>query len=207
MNKRLISQILASIVIFGSLIVMAGWIFDVAVFKSILPGWVSMKFITALSFFFTGVLLLMLSKKDKNERCKFFIMIISFALLLLMISFLSSLFLNISIGIENLFVKEAPGAVLTKVPGLPAVPTMICFILISLSGLIFVYNPESLKSSFWLGIGITILAGIAIAGYILNVPLLYYSFNGLTPMAFHTSILFVLMGISSILIGFKELKK
>ena len=58
----------------------------------------------------------------------------------------------------------------------------------------------------WLsGIIEVIVGSLAIIGYLTKVQLLYYSFSGFTSMAFHTAILFVLIGISLILIG-KEKK-
>jgi len=200
MNKRIISLVLAWIVLLASITVMIGWILDIAVLKSILPGWVTMKFITALSFFFSAIVLMLLAKKEKGEWSKFFILIISFALLLLMVTFFISLFVGVSTGIEKLFVQEQAGTVRTTVPGVPAVPTMICFVLIAISGLLFSFNPEKPKGIFTLGILIGLIGIVAIGGYILGIPSLYYSFPGYTAMAFPTAGLFVIIGISLILI-------
>lgn len=204
MNKRLISQILSVLVVIGGALVMFGWFLNISSLKSVVPGFVSMKFITALSFSFSGILLLILSKKQKFEISKYFILMISYALLLLMIIFLFSLFTGVGTGIESLFVKEDPGAVKTSVLGVPAVPTIVCFILLSLSGLIFILNFKSLKGSFFIEILILIIGGLAVLGYLFNFPLMYYSFEGFTPMALNTAILFVLIGISSILIGMED---
>lgn len=194
MNKRIIVQCLAILVIATSIVVMIGWIFDVAVLKSILPIWVTMKFITALCFFFSGMILLSFSFKEKGETSEFFILIFSFTLLLLMVTFLISLFSGVSTGIESLFVKEAPGAVRTVVPGVPAVPTIICFILIGACGMFFIYNSELKKVLFSLGLIIGLIGLVAVFGYIFNVPLMYYSFEGFTSMAFHTALLFIFLG-------------
>ena len=51
------AKILAGAVFAAGLLVMAGWIFDIGALKSVFPGWVSMKFITALSFALSGVTL------------------------------------------------------------------------------------------------------------------------------------------------------
>jgi len=199
MNKRIISLVLAWIVILASIAVMVGWILDIAVLKSILPGWVSMKFITALSFFFSAIVLMLLAKKEKGEWSNFFILIISFGLLLLMVTFFISLFVGVSTGIEKLFVQEQQGAVRTTVPGVPAVPTMICFILISLAGLFFSLNPGKSRGIFSMGVLIGIIGIVAIVGYLLEIPKMYYSFPGFTAMAFPTAGLFVIMGISLII--------
>jgi hypothetical protein len=197
----LIAQILGGVVILGGLIVMVGWFFDINVLKSILPMWVSMKFITAFSFFICGIIVILIARNDggNKEYLEFFALILSFVVLLLMFSFFISLFLGISVGVENLFVKEQVGTVRTTVPGVPAVPTIICFILVAICEF-FVFannnNNNNNKVVFLMGVLVSIIGGVAILGYIFNVPVLYYSFEGYTSMAFHTAILFVLLGVS-----------
>ena len=197
---------LGLIVILASFAVMYGWFFDIPVLKSILPGWVAMKFITALCFLFSGLLVFLLASHKKSEASNFFILIFSFVIFLIMASFLLYLSFGMSVGIENLFVKEPPGAVRTVVPGVPAVPTIISFILIAMSGLFASANLRLTAPYFWLGALISAIGGIAVVGYLANIPVLYYSFEGFTSMAFHTAMLFVLIGISLILTG-KENKK
>ena len=204
MNRNWIIYTLSAIVLAGAIAVMFGWFLDIAILKSLLPSAVTMKFITSVCFLFSAILVFLLAKKEKNEWINFSILIISFTLFLLMITFFISLFVGISTGIESLFVKEVVGAVKTSVPGVPAVPTMICFIFIGLVGLFFVYDPKSNKGNFWLGIITSIIGGLALAGYILNIPQLYYTFKGFTSMSLITSFLFVLIGISLMLIRGEE---
>lgn len=44
-------KISAAIVMAAGILVLSGWFLDIAALKSILPGWVTMKFATALCFF------------------------------------------------------------------------------------------------------------------------------------------------------------
>jgi len=210
-NYRLIAKIIGIIVILAGLTVMFGWFFDITVLKSILPGWVTMKFITAVCFLISGMLIFLFALKNKSETSETLILALSFLLLLLMISFLFSLFFGISTGIESFFIKEDINAVRTSVPGVPAVPTMVCFILIGLAGLFYLANNNNnnnnlIKPFFILGISTTFIGGVAILGYGFSLPQLYYSFPGFTAMAFPTALLFVLIGISLILTA-KENKK
>lgn len=204
MNKVLVSNVISIIVMLCGIMVMWGWIADITVLKSILPGWVTMKFITALSFFFSGLLVLLINQKNKGEICNFLILAISFGLLLLMVTFLVSLFSGISTGIESLFVQEKAQAVRTTIPGVPAIPTIICFIFIALTGFLYLNYDGRSWSIFILGIWIGFLGLLAFFGYLLNIPLMYYSFPGYTSMAFSTSILFALLGISISMIKFEE---
>lgn len=199
MNKQIIANILLGIVLLGSIMVMFGWFFDINILKSILPIWVSMKFITALSFFASTILILFLSKKEKTEIDNLAILIISSILLLLMFTFFVSLFAGISTGIESLFIKETANAILTTVPGVPAIPTMLCFIFISLIGLISLYDSNLRGVILFFGEVITLIGVVAIIGYLLRIPLLYYFVPGYTAMAAHTALLFVLLGVSIIL--------
>jgi len=200
MKREIISNVLVSIVLLGSIIVMLGWILDIQSLKSILPNWVTMKFITAFSFFLCSILVLVMNKKKIGEISKVFILLIGSLLFLIMTIFLISLFTGIGTGIESLFIKEAPGAVKTAVPGVPAIPTILCFIFISLEGLIFYSDTKRIVFNKIFGVLVLIIGAIAILGYILNIPLLYYSFAGFTSMAFHTALFFCLLGISLYLI-------
>ncbi len=204
-NYRIISKIISILVVIAALVVIIGWFFDIPVFKSILPGWVTMKFITAVCFLFSGIILFIFALKNKYEILEILILTLCFLLLLLMISFLFSLFFGISTGIESLFVKDDINAIKTSVPGVPAVPTMLCFILIGLAGLFYLGNNNNnnnpIRPFYILGILIALIGGIALLGYGFNVSQLYYLFPGFTAMAFPTALLFVLIGISLILVG------
>ncbi|MEI6731379.1 MAG: hypothetical protein WCK90_01730 [archaeon] len=198
LNFSIIAKFLAAVVILGGIVVMIGWFLDIAVLKSILPGWVSMKFITSFSFLLSGILVYLLAKRDRGEFVNLLILVISFGLMLLMLTFFVSLFFRVSTGIESLFVAEAPGAVKTTIPGVPAIPTMICFILIALSGFIFSFD-FSKRVLSWTGGLVGVIGGLAVLGYLANLPVFYYTFEGYTSMAFSTAVLFVLLGIALIL--------
>jgi hypothetical protein len=206
MKSGIIAQILAGIVLIGAIVVMVGWILDIPVLKSILPIWVSMKFITAVCFLLSSIIVLILFKKGKGQIMEMLLIVLSFSLLLLMISFFFSLFTGISIGIESLFVKEAQGAVRTTIPGVPAVPTMLCFILIGLAGSLYSLNSEKKREIVVLGGIVALIGFVAVIGYLIGVPAMYYSFPGYTSMAFHTALFFVLLGVSLSLIS-REVKE
>lgn len=207
MDYKLFSKIIAGIVILASCVVMAGWFLDIAVLKSILPGWVTMKFITALSFFVSGILIFFIAFKEKNDISEIVTLTISFSLILLMTIFFLSFFFGISTGIESLFVKEQAGAVNTGIPGVPAIPTMLCFIFIGVAGLVYLSNYKNSWGFYILGTIIAILGALAVIGYLIKVPFMYYSFPGYTSMAFHTALLFVLIGLAFILIGKENAKQ
>jgi hypothetical protein len=187
---------IASIVILVGVIVMMGWFFDIQSLKSLLPQWVTMKFTTALCFVFSGAMLFTMSMdiSARQESWKFVPAILSFLIILIMASFLVSVLFGIKTGIEDLIVKESPNAVKTTVGGRPSVVTMIVFILIAFNGIWYLNGVQKIVRGT--GLTIALIGATAIVGYIVNNPVLYFNIAGIsTAMAFHTAILFVLLGI------------
>jgi hypothetical protein len=200
MNKKIIiAKSLGVIVSLSGLVVMAGWILDIGALKSILPIWVTMKFITAISFFLSGISLYCIScaREENAQAAQIVLSITTLCLLLIMSALLASSFLGVYTGIEELFIKEAQGAAKTAVAGRPAIPTMVEFILIGLAGAFSLIGRKTmtvlLKATGWIIVGV---AGIAVTGYLINQPVLYYDIRPFTgAMACHTAILFVLWGL------------
>lgn len=211
MNYKLISKILGIIVILGGIIVMVGWFAGIPILTSILPFWVTMKFSTAFSFFLSGLILyfINLHLKKKGEFSDIVIPLSSFIVFLLMVILLISTFIGVRTGIEDLFVEEATGAVKTTTPGRPSIGTMASFVLMSLTGFLAMLNIQNINKII-LGIGkmVTTLGSIAILGYIINMPFLYYHIEGWsTAMAFHTAIFFVLLGVGLIFSGKEDINR
>ena len=209
MNKKTkISEALGTIVALAGLVVMIGWILDIAVLKSILPVWVTMKFSTALCFFLSGITLYIIANSQEKGLgiAQVVLPITTLCILLLMATLLISVFIGLRTGVEDLFVKEAEGAVKTTTPGRPSVGTMINFVLMATAGILTILDIARLKVKF-LAIGriVAFIGSVAIVGYIFNTPVLYYTVEGFsTAMAFHTAILFVLLGVGLISLKVKN---
>jgi nitric oxide reductase large subunit len=69
--------------------------------------------------------------------------------------------------------------------------------LIALAGILTMLNLKKLQPKLKIiGLAIGIIGALAVIGYIINAPLLYYFISGVnSAMALHTAILFVLLGI------------
>ncbi|MCQ9206716.1 MAG: hypothetical protein NG740_02390 [Omnitrophica bacterium] len=199
-----IAKSLGIIVTTVGIVVMAGWIFDIGILKSILPFWVTMKFTTAFSFLLSGITLYFIVDLVENESeiARVILPITLLIILLLMATLLISTFLGIRTGIEDLFVRESEGAVKTVTPGRPSVGTMISFISIAIAGFVAMSTLKKSKPKLRIIGGIISVAGIAaIIGYIANTPFLYYAIGNVsTAMAFHTAILFILLGMGLLLL-------
>lgn len=200
---RIVQAVSALVTVVG-LLVIVGWVFDVPALKSIFPGWVTMKFSTALAFVLSGVTLyaMFLSTRD-SELALLILPISSLLIMLLMLTLLASVLIGAKSGIEDLFVKEGRIAVQTTVPGRPSILTMVEFILISLLGLNAALKSKWLTASFRWGGGL--IAGIgmlAVLGYVFSVPTLYFYVPGVsTAMALHTALLFGCIGMAMLLMG------
>ncbi len=205
MSRVKVAKTLSLVVLLGGGTVMVGWIFDIPVLKSILPIWVTMKFSTALCFFLSAVILFVIagSVERRSEAIQVVLPICALVILLFMMTLLVSTFLNVRTGIEDLFVKEAEGAVKSTTPGRPSVGTMVNFVLLAVAGLLTMLDIRNLRSKLSVvGWMVAIVGGIAVGGYVLDAPLLYYTVEGWsTAMAFHTAILFMLLGVGLIVLS------
>jgi hypothetical protein len=199
MKRKNLPSLLSAIVTLTGLTVMAGWIFDVPILKSILPVWVTMKFVTALSFVLSGIVLWSIACELKGKEClaQVLLPVCALSLFLIMFTLLVSSFLGIRTGIEDLFVRESAFAVGTTTPGRPSIVTMFSFCLVATAGAIVMLKPRNTrKILFVFGMIVAFIGALGVLGYLLNVPWLFYSVKGIsTAMACHTAILFVLLGI------------
>ncbi|MFH1698901.1 MAG: hypothetical protein ABH882_07575 [Candidatus Omnitrophota bacterium] len=208
MKNYKISKGLAIFVAITGAIVMLGWIFNIGILKSILPVWVTMKFTTAVCFVLSGITLYLIaiSFESKFDIAQVFLPITILIILLIMGVYLASTFLGLRLKIGEIFIKEANGAVRSVVSGRPSVPTMISFILVATAGILTMLNLANLKSKLrFLGWIIIMIGTVAVLGYLVNAPFLYYYIKGkTTAMALHTAILFTLTGISLVFLGGKK---
>ena len=192
------AKVLAMIVSIAGAVVMIGWIFDIGILKSISPYWASMKFDTAVAFVLSGISLYFIARAIEGEfdKAQVVLFIASLIITLLMGTLFLSALLKIHTGFEDLFVKEAAGTVKTVTPGRPSLPTMANFLLISFACILTILNPDKLPSKLKItGMAVGIIGALAVVGYIINAPYLYYFVEGInSAMACHTAILFVLLG-------------
>jgi hypothetical protein len=198
-KKRMIAKAVSLAVGLAGVLVMIGWIFDISILKSISPAWVSMKFDTAITFLLSGITLYFIIRAIEGEvdQAQVALSITTLIIILLMGILFFSAFLGIHTGAESLFIQEAAGAVKTITPGRPSLPTMLNFVLIALAGILTMLNLEKVQLRLKIiGHIVGTIGALAIVGYIINAPLLYYFIEGRnSAMACHTAILFVLTGI------------
>lgn len=194
-------QILAIVILFYSCLVMAGWIFNLDSLTRILPNSIQMQFMTAFTFFLSAVALMAidLTIGGNREISQLILPETSISILLIMATLFVGGLTGVQTGIQGLFVEG--NMVTAVIPGMPAIPTMINFILFSIASIIVLFEPPKLKRRLlYLAIPIILVGLVACFGYIFNIPFLYYQISKVSnPMAFNTAIVFVFLGSGLIL--------
>ncbi|MFZ0035474.1 MAG: hypothetical protein WAK60_10880 [Sedimentisphaerales bacterium] len=198
-KKRKIAKILSAVVGIAGILVIIGWIFDIDILKSITPSWVSMKFDTAIAFVLSGITVyfIVLAVEGEFDKAQVVLSITSLIIVLLMGILFFSAILGIQTGAEDLFVKEKVVAPMSAAPGRPSIPTMINFILIAVAGGFTMFDSVKLRLQLRIvGLIVGAIGALAVAGYIIDAPLMYYYIEGInSAMACHTAVLFMLLGI------------
>jgi PAS domain S-box-containing protein len=181
------------LVVAAGLGVLAGWMWDISLLKSLHPNWVSMKVNTALAFVFAGVALCLQSGPDSRPAphlqartwvwrgCATFLLV---AGLLSLFEYATGMDLHI----DQLFIREAAGAVGTSHPGRMAPTTACNFLLLGIA--LF-----TLPLDRWFGWG---LASVVAVGLISLLTLLGYWYgarilSSYTLMAANTGGLFLFL--------------
>ncbi len=197
-KKKKIAKVLSLVVIIAGMAVIIGWIFDISILKSLSPSWISMKFDTAVAFVLSGIILYFIIRTIEGEfdKSQVVLLLTSLIIIFVMGILFFSAFLGINTGVENLFVKELTGGVKTVIPGRPSMPTMINFILIASAGILTTLNLQKLPLNLKIiGLVVGAIGAVALAGYIINAPTLYYYVEGInSAMACHTAVLFMILG-------------
>jgi hypothetical protein len=191
-------------------VVIAGWISGIDSLVSIRPNWPAMKFISAICFIFSGVILLSIDRyiHNEDELSSYIASLAALVIFLFMAIITASKMFNISIGIEELFIKEKLGAVKSVVSGQPSFLSAINFLAIAMSGFMLLVKPSKCLQIFSVaGSFVVLLATVAITGYVIGVPVMYsYIPNWSNGMSVWSAFLFVLLGVSLGIIGLEHSK-
>jgi two-component system, sporulation sensor kinase E len=182
------------------IIIMIGWIFPGSGILAMLPG-IAMRFNAAVCFvLFGGALLTSQLHFKECHSLLFFILSLSGVLIALLT--ISQELFNINIGIDQLFVRDnTPVSSAFPQPGRMAFNASLSFCFSGLGYLFFCTKNRSLHAvSQYLFHAVTLIAGIALIGYMYNVSL-YNSLFYVTSMAFTTGMLFLLLSMGSSLLN------
>ena len=161
-----------SLICGASLLVMTGHILDINWVTKVDYRFVTMKFATAFMFFVSGVALL---SRDSHL----------FVVLATLVGAVIASMINC--GAECIFPQFDDSIFQSVVTGFPSYATLLCF------GLISLYPFRGMRSH--VGHFLVTISGIALVGYILKAPVLFYYVEAYsTAMAIHTAIFFLIIG-------------
>jgi len=204
-NKSLIIKWISAVIALVAIAVMIGYFFDIPFLRTIFPGIIAMRFLTALAFIGCAVLLFFIVKAEEEEEEEeresvvslLFILGASlFIFLLMMITLLNVLGVNFNMEemINYNFVDHAK----TFPATIPSLLTIFNFVLIGAAGLLNLFCIHCRKRINKLaGIIVGIIGLCVFLGFILGIPEMTFAFPGISKaMAFPTSILFMLIGAS-----------
>jgi hypothetical protein len=203
-----IAKILALIIGIEACLVMIGWVFSIDSLTRILPDGINMKFPTALMFFFSafGLYYIIRIIENNYELSRVILPGISLFIFLIMSTLLATGLSGEKIGIEDFFIVAQSSANSLGL-GLPSILTAINFIIFGLAcmfSLSFDANDNYKKLKFF-SYPILITGLIAVLGYGLHLPILYYQFSISTiPMALNTALTFILLGSGLIIMSFAK---
>ncbi|MDN7128187.1 PAS domain S-box protein [Pseudidiomarina sp. 1APR75-33.1] len=187
MHRR-VTLVSAAVALGLGIVVMIGWWMRSSTIVQLHPAFTPMQFNTALGFFCAGIILLSLVL-DKTKVA------LAFSLLLLILGLATGFqyAISINLGIDELFLNHELTTGTTS-PGRMAPNTAVSFVLAGLLGYILSQRhwASNLKAFYGQMLALTVLAIAIIAtiGYLFGLKLAY-SWAGLTNMALHTALGFI----------------
>ncbi|MBI3653082.1 MAG: PAS domain S-box protein [Acidobacteria bacterium] len=179
------------VIVLGGVVAL-GWVFNLALFKSLSPGLVSMKFNTALCFILCGLALYLLTRETTGPR----------ALVLVRAGALLAALIGLSTIVEYLTGREFNidqwvfrdlDATQTSHPGRMAPLTGFSFLALGLALLLLERRRYWPAQAF--ALVVSLISLLSFSGYLYGVKSLY-QIGYFTPMALHTVLGFSLLSFS-----------
>jgi PAS domain S-box-containing protein len=186
-----LSQAASVFVIFVGCVVLMGWIFNITLLTSVLPGLVTMKVNTAIAFLLAGLSLLLLSRRRISSYPRLFAQGSAIAVTLIGFLTLCQYLLGWNLGIDELLYRDSPAAVETFYQGRMGANTATNFLLI---GMALWLLAQQTHRSYWLAQGLSLVVAFiswqAFIGYAYRVKNFYQFGVYTTSMALHTALTF-----------------
>jgi signal transduction histidine kinase len=190
------SLILASVAAAIGAVSLCGWVFDVRILRSFLPGFVEMKANTAIGLILCGVSLILISLRRHRRPST----LMGFAAAALGAATLVQYLFHTDLGIDQLLFSEPPGALDTFAPGRMAFNTAWCFVAVGLS--LVCIDSRSRRGKLatqFLAAAVSLVGFTSLVGHAYDVP----TFTGIvsySPMAIHTALGFLGLGLGLLLV-------
>lgn len=195
----LYSRLAGAVVLLLGILVLAGWAWDVAALKSVLPEFVPMQPNAALALALSGIALLV--RIPFSSRSPAWIEVIrpwlvracAAVVAVIGVLTLAEYVLGRDFGIDQLLLKELPGAFGTSFPGRMAPATALNFVLVGAAFLLAdVGTRDERQPAQWLALAAGLIALVATIGYAYGVESLY-RVQVFASMSLHAALAFLLL--------------
>ncbi len=173
-------------------LVLLGWLWNIALLTTVLPGRIAMKPNTGIGFLFLGLALFLLTRSTKTRSTQLWCAASATVVILIGLLTLSEYLFHFDLGIDQLLFKDL---VQSPFPGRMAQITALNFCVAGLSVLLFTLSEKRANISQALAATTGLSALFAVIGYLYGLPVLYGSVQ-YTSMALHTGVGFLVCSLS-----------
>lgn len=199
---RRVARVLAWLVVASGVVVLVGgWMLDVRELRSIIPGAVGMKPMTAVSLMAGAAALLLLEDPDGNGRRRVAGRLLALVPGVAGVLVLAQYIFGVTLGIDELLYTDVDGrAAGVAYPGRIAPTTAACSLLLTLSLLLLDVKPRrGWRPSEIPAVPMALVAVMSLIGYAYSIPA-FYGPGAAAKMAVHTAGLFVLLAVAVVLV-------
>jgi len=180
-TARIASRVLSCCVGATGFLVLLGWTFDLAIFKSVLGGAVSMKPNVAVTLIPAALAAWLLGAKEQDRITGYLLLACAAFVLLMGAVHLSQDIFDLDFGIDQMLFSDKPGEVGTFRPGRPAIAASFNFVLLGTAMLLMRFRRAAVTAQI-MALFPAILAFRGLLGYLFEVPE-FYGYGKYTDMA------------------------
>lgn len=180
------------------LLVILGWLFDLAYLKSVIPGFVTMKMNTAVCFLLSGMALRLLLWQPRTPRSRGGVLVCAALVGLLGLLTLLQYGVDRDFGIDQLLIQQAAEPAIAAPPGRMSPPTAMVFFL--LGSALFLHGRENRRSKTaaqLIAFMTAIIPLIGLLGYLFNSNP-FYQIAAFSSMALHTAVMGLLLCLGTL---------
>lgn len=191
LRHRRMAQHLALAVSAAGVLVLLGWVFDIAALKSLLPGLATMKVNTAVLFVLCGASLWLAASPPSPGFSQWLGRMFAVIVGVVAAVTLGEYAFHWNAGMDQSLIPELVPGPGTPAPGRMALMTAVDFILLSAALLLIdVRSTSGRRPSNWLALVVASNAFLAVLGYVYGVTSLY-RLAAFSSMALHTALIFI----------------
>ncbi|HEY9630477.1 MAG TPA: PAS domain S-box protein [Coleofasciculaceae cyanobacterium] len=191
------SRNVGGVVALTGIVAILGWLLNIQILKSILPGLPTMKVNAALNLVLGGATLWLWHwqsrVKQHHLRRRLRFLTLSFSLLIILMALLALIqyVFPINLGIDELFIRQPEPIGSDAIPGRMAPNTALAFLLTGAALLDLQRKPENLVVQA-LAVGSWFIGFLSLTGFFYG-SVYFYTAGSLTGMAIHAAIALILL--------------